>query len=1063
MASVRDALAPMLRHGDTSEEQRAQGGGLCGLEVPAQVRQLRLLARHGRLEAAALRLHLLEGLAALLRVASQRALEGGDGGFVLRLRGAQALRRALALLLVPLGLRVLLAREHVQLVPELVTLVLELGLLLGERVLLRLPLGYQGAELRSTLALRLSQRPHCPLLQARELLRQGAARSLGCHEVAVDDPQPPVQAVSAPLRGSCLRVELCEVAGRLLVVSQGSPQLALARLRRIRQLSQQRLLLLDRALEDLLRVLAPRLLHAQRRCQLVGAALCLAALRLLDLQPVQQRVVRGAHGLELGAQRGGGLGGGRRVLGVLLAQGGQVLGKGAQRVVHAAHGLEPERALRRQVPLQRLSLCARCVLRRGLEVLQRLLLGGQPLRLGVAARIGRVEGVHEARVALREGGALLLHFVELPAVLLGELPQARVRLRLGARGHLRGLAHRGVVERRQLGQGRGLVRRVGLSGAQLRLQRGERGGALLAHGLEVCELCLCGCQAHLKRSFGLRLAREGVRRLRLLRLRLLEARLHGGGRLRRPGQLALGLAQLRGELLLALLQLLQAGAHLVRRTFHALAFLALLGELQLTRLQARLEGLALAQLLGQLGALARERVRRRAQGRLAVAHEAHEALLLRLCVEALLLCELCRFGLSFRLRLAQRGRVRLALRCEVGEARLRLLEVVLELVDAPRAPLRAHAQRLLEVCCDALCVHQDLARVHPRVHRHLHRALAELEGTGGLRVVGRGGGHAHHERGATVAPEGVLEELRELGVPVGHELSLVPEGLHHRAQPKQGRVDVHRLLEAHARQVAVRARALHALRTREVHEGELACHLRRLHFGVLAPSRASGAGCVRAAFTAPVEDARATIHHELEDGVGAAGRLVHAGFRVYEILTALVEELHERRRRGDAHLRGAVHIHAALLVRLDLEVVVPHGLEQVVHLLVVDLEEGHAHHVHTAHVLADGEEERGGEARHESRVSHGLAGIEQSVRLARARLPVRKNGGVEALEGRVAHGPRHGLKDGLLADGRLEHTAEAKGMAVLAVGRLTCVVLARRVHFHVRIGRVRGEVGRGLL
>mmetsp|Transcript_7803 Transcript_7803/g.19022 ORF Transcript_7803/g.19022 Transcript_7803/m.19022 type:complete len:442 (+) Transcript_7803:699-2024(+) len=437
----------------------------------------------------------------------------------------------------------------------------------------------------------------------------------------------------------------------------------------------------------------------------------------------------------------------------------------------------------------------------------------------------------------------------------------------------------------QLAQRIRLALAVRLCRCELRLEGGECSAPLLAHGLRVrqlggglrelqreaclCVRLLCKCECGCLRLHGRLLAGflGGVR---------------GGLRL---GQLGVHVAQLRGQLGLALLQRVERSAHRGARALHRLPPLPLSLQLQLARGQPQLERLPPRQLGGQRAALGGERVGGGGERALPLAHEQQQPRLLRLVRLPLRLGE-CGRVRDARLRLEQQHAVRLALCIEGGHARLRTFELLLQLEEAAAVPLRTHAQRLGQVVSDALRVEAHGALVHVRVHGHLHRTRAELERAARLRVVGQRGRDADYQRGAAVPAERVGEQRGQLGVFVRHELLPLAQRLHHRAEAEQRGVDVHRLLETHTRQVGVCARALHALRARQVGDRQLARHDLGIH----------ALRALRVRRPVAAEQAHALLDGELEHGVAPRGGLVHSRLRVDEVAPPVVEELHQRSR-----------------------------------------------------------------------------------------------------------------------------------------------------------------------
>ena len=258
------------------------------------------------------------------------------------------------------------------------------------------------------------------------------------------------------------------------------------------------------------------------------------------------------------------------------------------------------------------------------------------------------------------------------------------------------------------------------------------------------------------------------------------------------------------------------------------------------------------------------------------------------------------------------------------------------------------------------------------------------------------------------APPTRLEQACELGVAVRDVLRLaVDERRDDVAERREAQVDLGRLLEP----VAGRARLGLALRAGEVDEVELA------DADVLA-------AVVRLA----------ALDDDGEDGVRARARLVHERRADRAVLLARLHHLVDLVRRLDDEAREVLHVHARVDVLLQVEPVLRVLREQVADLLVVDLEVRRAHEVLLRRLgdrdlVEDLLERVGDDAAQLGRVGVAL----HRVRLARARLPVRKDGRVEAVEHGLDRRRGRLVVEPLLRDVGAEDVVERERLGRLAL------------------------------
>eukprot|EP00960_Hanusia_phi_P050932 760502-Hanusia_phi.AAC.1 len=225
---------------------------------------------------------------------------------------------------------------------------------------------------------------------------------------------------------------------------------------------------------------------------------------------------------------------------------------------------------------------------------------------------------------------------------------------------------------------------------------------------------------------------------------------------------------------------------------------------------------------------------------------------------------------------------------------------------------------------------QRLSRVHCLLHHDLlgdRPVCQRLPRLVEVRRVGVGSDDHHHLAGVE---EVILEDPRKLAVPEGNyvcdsvRVDLVPaQSLQASPQVHQGHVDVGGLLEPLPRGLGLER----SLRPRQVHDGKLAVHLRRVRGVSLAPS----------------------VRHQLdvEHGVAARRDVVHHRLRHLPVPRAIAEHLPRLLRVPDLQLPQPLDVDlSVVLLQLahlpGLVLALVRGdVEQVVHVLVVDLHERH--------------------------------------------------------------------------------------------------------------------------
>eukprot|EP00968_Pinguiococcus_pyrenoidosus_P006551 scaffold438_cov250-Pinguiococcus_pyrenoidosus.AAC.17 len=175
----------------------------------------------------------------------------------------------------------------------------------------------------------------------------------------------------------------------------------------------------------------------------------------------------------------------------------------------------------------------------------------------------------------------------------------------------------------------------------------------------------------------------------------------------------------------------------------------------------------------------------------------------------------------------------------------------------------------------------------------------------------------------------------------------------------------------------------------------------------------------------------ALLGNDDEDSMRPGADLVHLRGARRAHGSSTFHQAVDLRWRAHHPLAEVLHVHAAALVLPDGQVVAL-GLEQVTDLLVVDLQVGRPDE--KAHrgrrVRLDMAEDLLDRPRNDASLLHVSLDVEtlHGVRLAGARLPVRKNRGVVALQRRVHHRSGRGLVHPALRRELLVHVIEGEHM-----------------------------------
>eukprot|EP00968_Pinguiococcus_pyrenoidosus_P010984 scaffold876_cov243-Pinguiococcus_pyrenoidosus.AAC.43 len=366
----------------------------------------------------------------------------------------------------------------------------------------------------------------------------------------------------------------------------------------------------------------------------------------------------------------------------------------------------------------------------------------------------------------------------------------------------------------------------------------------------------------------------------------------------------------------------------------------------------------------------------------------------------------------------------------------------------PLAKGVVHEQLRLELLDDGLLpldhLHrvQHLNGVHLVLHVH-HPGRQAQRGDGLLDVLGLAPDARDHRR-AAVAPQVVLQDVRQLRLPIWNVLVAPATQRHHALlQVRQALIDAHALLLerlVHEAAVALLQRLLEPLRPREIHEAQLGRQHLLAHAGL-----------------GPLLD----VHRE--DGVRSIAVPVEQVLRRGAAQLA-GEEVVQRILLGlDFRLGEAPHVDSLSLAvlgdgELRLGVGVLEVAQQVVDALVVDLQVGardaNVHLWPTRHLREDVRQR----SRRDAAVLVVLRVAHHGEGLARPGLAVRHQAAIDAVHGALHHVPGDGVVQRILRH-VVQQLVEVEAEAVLARGSRTAgeaaikstaplTVVRRRLQLH---------------